>query len=56
MEHVWNHIYTEMKVNTEEHPVLLTEAALNPRRNRERVRRSEHDHRHVIDVSSVYEV
>ena len=38
MEHVWNHIYTEMKVNSEEHPVLLTEAALNPRRNREKVR------------------
>jgi centractin len=36
MEHVWNHVYTEMKVNSEEHPVLLTEAALNPRRTREK--------------------
>merc|ERR1740127_177747 len=36
MELIWRHIYSEMKVNTEEHPVLLTEAPLNPRRNREK--------------------
>jgi len=36
MEHIWNHVYSEMKVNSEEHPVLLTEAPLNPRRNREK--------------------
>eukprot|EP01068_Selenidium_serpulae_P009604 Selendium_serpulae@DN5272_c0_g2_i3.p3 len=36
MEHVWSHVYSEMKINSEEHPVLLTEAPLNPRRNREK--------------------
>lgn len=36
MELIWRHIYSEMKVNTEEHPVLLTEAPLNPRKNREK--------------------
>merc|ERR1719350_91254 len=35
MEHIWRHVYTKMKVTAEEHPVLLTEAPLNPRRNRE---------------------
>ncbi|CAK0904646.1 unnamed protein product [Prorocentrum cordatum] len=37
MELIWRHIYSEMKVNMEEHPVLLTEAPLNPRKNREKV-------------------
>jgi len=36
MELIWRHIYSEMKVIAEEHPVLLTEAPLNPRRNREK--------------------
>eukprot|EP01069_Polyplicarium_translucidae_P001470 Polyplicarium_translucidae@DN1675_c0_g1_i1.p1 len=36
MDHIWNHVYGELKVNAEEHPVLLTEAPLNPRKNRER--------------------
>ncbi|CAK9061848.1 unnamed protein product [Durusdinium trenchii] len=36
MELIWRHVYSEMKVNAEEHPVLLTEAPLNPRKNRER--------------------
>jgi centractin len=36
MELIWRHIYSEMKVNMEEHPVLLTEAPLNPRKNREK--------------------
>lgn len=35
MEIVWRHVYSKMKVVAEEHPVLLTEAPLNPRRNRE---------------------
>lgn len=36
MELIWNHVYREeLKVLSEEHPVLLTEAPLNPRRNRE---------------------
>lgn len=36
MELIWRHVYSEMKVIAEEHPVLLTEAALNPRKNREK--------------------
>lgn len=36
METIWRHVYSEMKVKSEEHPVLLTEAPLNPRRNREK--------------------
>ena len=36
MEQVWAHVYDELKINSEEHPVLLTEAPLNPRRNREK--------------------
>lgn len=37
MELIWNHIYAdELKTLSEEHPVLLTEAPLNPRANRER--------------------
>lgn len=36
MELIWRHIYSEMKVVAEEHPVLLTEAPLNPRKNREK--------------------
>lgn len=36
MELIWRHVYSEMKVIAEEHPVLLTEAPLNPRKNREK--------------------
>eukprot|EP00928_Gymnodinium_smaydae_P054467 TRINITY_DN38224_c0_g1_i1.p1 TRINITY_DN38224_c0_g1~~TRINITY_DN38224_c0_g1_i1.p1 ORF type:complete len:382 (+),score=67.94 TRINITY_DN38224_c0_g1_i1:116-1261(+) len=36
MELVWRHVYSELKVVAEEHPVLLTEAPLNPRKNREK--------------------
>ncbi|KAG7298508.1 Alpha-centractin [Plutella xylostella] len=38
MERVWNYIYSKDQLSTfsEEHPVLLTEAPLNPRRNREK--------------------
>ncbi|KAJ3294635.1 Actin-2 [Borealophlyctis nickersoniae] len=36
MERIWQYIYTEeLKTLSEEHPVLLTEAPLNPRANRE---------------------
>ncbi|KAJ3379383.1 Actin-2 [Entophlyctis sp. JEL0112] len=36
MERVWHHVYSEeLKTLSEEHPVLLTEAPLNPRKNRE---------------------
>lgn len=36
MELIWRHLYSEMKAIAEEHPVLLTEAPLNPRKNREK--------------------
>ncbi|CDK25326.1 unnamed protein product [Kuraishia capsulata CBS 1993] len=38
MELIWNHVYTkELKIKTEDHPFLLTEAPLNPVANRDRM-------------------
>lgn len=39
MEHIWHYIYSkeQLTVSSEEHPVLLTEVPLNPKRNREKM-------------------
>eukprot|EP01092_Planopodium_desertum_P006673 TRINITY_DN2752_c0_g1_i4.p1 TRINITY_DN2752_c0_g1~~TRINITY_DN2752_c0_g1_i4.p1 ORF type:complete len:328 (-),score=32.93 TRINITY_DN2752_c0_g1_i4:31-882(-) len=36
MEKVWANVYSELKINSHEHPVLLTECPNNPTKNREK--------------------
>ncbi|XP_029965799.1 uncharacterized protein LOC115401659 isoform X2 [Salarias fasciatus] len=37
MEKIWHHTFQQLSVDPEDHPVLLTEAAMNPRENRQRM-------------------
>uniref|UniRef100_UPI0037E8D985 uncharacterized protein n=1 Tax=Semicossyphus pulcher TaxID=241346 RepID=UPI0037E8D985 len=37
MEKIWNHTFQQLCVDPDDHPVLLTEAAMNPLQNRQRM-------------------
>ncbi|XP_068199253.1 uncharacterized protein [Antennarius striatus] len=37
MEKIWHHTFQQLRVDPEDHPVLLTEAAMNPTENRQRM-------------------
>ncbi|CAN9507602.1 unnamed protein product [Ophioblennius macclurei] len=37
MEKIWHHTFQQLRVDPEDHPVMLTEAAMNPLENRQRM-------------------
>ncbi|XP_028857961.1 uncharacterized protein LOC114802958 isoform X2 [Denticeps clupeoides] len=37
MERIWHHAFQQLNAEPDEHPVMLTEAAMNPRENRQRM-------------------
>ena len=51
MERLWQHAYTELRAQPKQHPVLLTEAPLNPR-----VRRDQRERERVLPASLTSEI